>query len=947
MENQTNISSVDQRKFLEKDKDLDLSSLAEALQSQLVDLQVDSMMDYEESFNEFFSDDDDFDMEESLDGNVTPKLTLDDDFEDQLGLSASNVLSAQEALDSEFSEIAKLGLIQVGGEDNCGRKIIMIFASQLPPHQTINYDHLFNYLRLTLIQYVSSDYSLIYFHHGLTRANRPNVSWLIRCYNAFDREFKKNLKILHLVHPTTFVKSTHKVFDACNRKIVSSAKVNKKINYIHRLDELNNFLDLNRLAIPIKIKSYDKTLDELPKSTNFWTRTNNSKQDIHVTSPVHKQFGVSLEHISEYHSPDGVAPIMTQCMDYIRKHGLDTEGIFRKSVSSELVNDLHKNFEKGQAIQLDDPHVAAVLLKYFLRSLKDPLIPNSFLLTISTIMKSKQVTMCRRDFVSKLSEINCTVLKKLCEFLHEVSMHSEQNKMTLTILMFTSDSDIAEKCGMDSVHFLQFLRYLIIYSGVTMVLSLTIPLPLNMLGDLKTQNISQFGVTTISNIKSDSNLLWGHVICAICFFLFASFLMFDFFRYLIKSDMVQNAYTLLIHGIPRSSCKIDLLSRHFQEAYPNYPVSKLRFAYDVCNLTKLENLLNATKKARKSALNILETDQYRPVVVPCICSWLPETRANKRLRCIKSEEVSDKTLSTDDEYGQSGCCCNSNPPVDAINYYSTSIVELEQKIKDEQQVAMKKCVGIALITFEKHQHALEVKKNFESSCSKVAFPTASTVSSEIKCRRWTVTFAPTPADICWFVSLSFHGFMLCRDNLALKRTIWWIRSFLVNLALAILVIFLTTPAYMLTILESMGIKEALIESNAFLAQTIPTLLLLIFTAILPLIVSQSEYLIGHWRYTTLNLAMMTKSYFYLLLMVLILPSLGLTTVPQLIKWIFYPIESSMVANSTNGDQDFPAFRWQCIFNVDNGAFFVNYVISSAFIGCSLELARIPGLIKYV
>ncbi|MPC13600.1 CSC1-like protein 2 [Portunus trituberculatus] len=41
------------------------------------------------------------------------------------------------------------------------------------------------------------------------------------------------------------------------------------------------------------------------------------------------------------------------------------------------------------------------------------------------------------------------------------------------------------------------------------------------------------------------------------------------------------------------------------------------------------------------------------------------------------------------------------------------------------------------------------------------------------------------------------------------------------------------------------------------------------------------------------------------------------------------------------------FRWECIFLPDNGAFFINYVITSAFIGTSLELIRFPELFMYI
>lgn len=42
----------------------------------------------------------------------------------------------------------------------------------------------------------------------------------------------------------------------------------------------------------------------------------------------------------------------------------------------------------------------------------------------------------------------------------------------------------------------------------------------------------------------------------------------------------------------------------------------------------------------------------------------------------------------------------------------------------------------------------------------------------------------------------------------------------------------------------------------------------------------------------------------------------------------------------------PAGVPRCVFLPDQGAFFVNYVIASAFIGNGMELVRLPGLILY-
>lgn len=107
------------------------------------------------------------------------------------------------------------------------------------------------YLRHTLDLYVEQDYSLIYFHYGLNSKNKPSIAWLWQAYKAFDRKYKKNLKALYVVHPTSFLKIISQVF-----RPVISVKFGKKLNYIHSLKELNDHIKLEQLAIPEEIKEY-------------------------------------------------------------------------------------------------------------------------------------------------------------------------------------------------------------------------------------------------------------------------------------------------------------------------------------------------------------------------------------------------------------------------------------------------------------------------------------------------------------------------------------------------------------------------------------------------------------------------------------------------------------------------------------------------------------------
>jgi hypothetical protein len=84
--------------------------------------------------------------------------------------------------------------------------------------------------------------------------------------------------------------------------------------------------------------------------------------------------------------------------------------------------------------------------------------------------------------------------------------------------------------------------------------------------------------------------------------------------------------------------------------------------------------------------------------------------------------------------------------------------------------------------------------------------------------------------------------------------------------------------------------------------------------------------------------MMIKLFVFLSMMILILPSLGLTSIEGFLRWVF---ESEEGVTHNN------RIRWMCVFLPDNGAFFVNYIITSAFIGAAIDLLRLADLVFYI
>lgn len=65
--------------------------------------------------------------------------------------------------------------------------------------------------------------------------------------------------------------------------------------------------------------------------------------------------------------------------------GLEEEGLFRRSPSSALLRQVREAYNRGQTVSLrnfGDPHLAAVLIKKFLRDLPQPVFPERLYDTI-------------------------------------------------------------------------------------------------------------------------------------------------------------------------------------------------------------------------------------------------------------------------------------------------------------------------------------------------------------------------------------------------------------------------------------------------------------------------------------------------------------------------------------------------------------------------------------
>uniref|UniRef100_UPI00358F0D72 rho GTPase-activating protein 1-like isoform X1 n=2 Tax=Myxine glutinosa TaxID=7769 RepID=UPI00358F0D72 len=322
-----------------------------------------------------------------------------------------------------FYDVARHGIVEVAGDDNYGRKLIIFSCCKMPPTHVLDHHKLLLYLQYTLDQYVESDYTLVYFHYGLTSKNKPAFSWVLNAYREFDRKYKKNLKALYVVHPTNFIRVLWMFF-----KPFISHKFGKKVMYVNYLSELHKHLDYEQLVIPDQVNSHDADLLAKLKDTSSTVLPPSTP-----TSPSN-QFGVPLDRLAES-SGEQIPLVIREAVAYITANGLSTEGIFRRCASAPLVKEIKQKYNEGELVdfsQYGDVHLSAVILKMYLRELPEPLLTFDLyprIISPNGTSNDEKVTLAR-EWISSLPQINLAVLRYIIAFLKLVEKENAVNKMT-------------------------------------------------------------------------------------------------------------------------------------------------------------------------------------------------------------------------------------------------------------------------------------------------------------------------------------------------------------------------------------------------------------------------------------------------------------------------------------------------------------------------------------
>lgn len=465
--------------------------------------------------------------------------------------------------------------------------------------------------------------------------------------------------------------------------------------------------------------------------------------------------------------------------------------------------------------------------------------------------------------------------------------------------------------GPDAYQYLLFQQYIIFLLAITSFISMVILLPINAQG---VNEGRAFARTTLGNLSHDSNLYWFHAIFATLIVILGVYFMNYFSKVLRTEDDLMSRTTLLLRRLPTSSGgrnndeinMKELLLNYFRTNFPQIKITGIQFIYNYQKLQQLE----------QQFVNVMNAKQH--------CEHLNQMN-NQNGR--QEAPATMRPYALGRFVGCCCCCCCSK--VNSVEYYSNEKIKINNEINTTiHRMATSVPCG-AFVSMENERMAMEVYTYFKEEQRKPFLCRACLAcycDQSFDLRRSLISYAPYPYDINWL-------------NIGIDMKLLWLRKIAISLILFLIFFFLSTPAFLLKAMELSKAEELLRKGIGKLGSTftdfLSPFLMMILSIILPSIVNYACQLIPYKTISALNHAIMSKVFAFLLMMILILPSAGFLSINAMLEDILAP------------ENEVRKFRWNCLFPVDNGAFFVIYTLQAAILGNTVELLRLPELCQYI
>jgi hypothetical protein len=211
---------------------------------------------------------------------------------------------------------------------------------------------------------------------------------------------------------------------------IVSSKFARKIVNIDSIEELESIITTKNMMIPADVRAYDQ--DE--NGEKYDEEDLEKARAIMDSDRKPKVFGVSLEESC----PDSDYPQeIKDLMEYLTNKGLKSDGIFRRSPNREKLDTLIRMMNAHQPVNFDeyDINTLASLLKEFIRSLPETLIPESAYPSLSdtvimTMETDDLIRLIQSKFISVLDSRHLKLLRDLMMLSAMTAQLQQSNRMS-------------------------------------------------------------------------------------------------------------------------------------------------------------------------------------------------------------------------------------------------------------------------------------------------------------------------------------------------------------------------------------------------------------------------------------------------------------------------------------------------------------------------------------
>ncbi|KAJ6854228.1 putative CSC1-like protein [Iris pallida] len=457
-----------------------------------------------------------------------------------------------------------------------------------------------------------------------------------------------------------------------------------------------------------------------------------------------------------------------------------------------------------------------------------------------------------------------------------------------------SQTDLVAHAGLDSAVFLRiYILGLKIFIPVTLT-ALAILVPVNVydgtLSRLHKEIVfSDIDKLSISNVSAGSQRFWIHLLMAYLFTMWTCYCLYKeydnlaFMRlhFLASQERRVDQFTVVVRNVPRISGHSisDSVEQFFQRNHPDHYLGH----QPVYNANKFAKLVR-----RKDRLQ----------------NWLDYYQLNFERKPDKRPTVKNGFL---------GLC---GERVDAIEYYTTQIRELEKYLASERQRILKDpkaILPVAFVTFDSRWGAAVCAQTQQSKN-----PT-----------QWLTYWAPEPRDVYW-------------RNLAIPFVSLTIRKLLISILVFALVFFYMIPiAFVQSLANLEGLEKVapflrpVVELKfvkSFLQGFLPGLALKIFLYFLPAVLMIMSKVEGHFSLSSLERRTAAKYYYFMLVNVFLGSIVAGTAFEQLYSFIHQP--PTQIPRTIGVAIPMKA------------TFFITFIMVDGWAGIASEILRLKPLVIY-